>query len=418
MVVLPEHRLVVEVGQGVVHPAHVPLEAEAEPAQVHGPGDAGPRGRLLGDRDDAGRLAVGDGVHLLEELHGVEVLAPAVDVGSPLALAPGVVQIQHRGDRVHAQAVDVELLEPVDGVRDQEVAYLPAAEVEDVGAPFGVLAALGVGMLVQRRAVEPGQRPRVHGEVGGHPVEEHADAGLVQLVDEVPELVGAAETRRGRVVGGDLVAPGAAERVLGHRQELHVREAHVTHVLHELGRQLLVRQSGTPRAEVHLVGAHRRLHRVALGPPAHPLVVLPGVLGPVDDRGRGGRALGAAGHRVGLGPPDGVRAQDRELVVLTHPDPRDEQLPHPGPAERPHRVPGAVPVVEAALHAHPERVRRPDGEGRAVLVVVPHDPGAEHLPQALVAALADQVQVDLAQGGPVAVRITGLEGFGARVGHP
>src|SRR3712207_7675209 len=39
-----------EVAQGVVHPAHVPLHAEAQAAGVGGAGHAGPRGRLLGDR--------------------------------------------------------------------------------------------------------------------------------------------------------------------------------------------------------------------------------------------------------------------------------------------------------------------------------------------------------------------------------
>ena len=41
------------VAQRVVHPAHVPLEAEAQAAEVRRPGDARPGGRLLGDRDDA-----------------------------------------------------------------------------------------------------------------------------------------------------------------------------------------------------------------------------------------------------------------------------------------------------------------------------------------------------------------------------
>ena len=59
--------------------------------------------------------------------------------------------------RVDPQAVDVERLEPVQGVRDEEVAHLAATEVEDVRAPVRLLAAAGVGVLVQRGAVEPCQ---------------------------------------------------------------------------------------------------------------------------------------------------------------------------------------------------------------------------------------------------------------------
>ena len=87
-------------------------------------------------------------------------------------------------------------LEPVQGVGDEEVAHLVAAVVEDERAPVGVLALTGVGVLVQGRAVEAGQRPVVAREVGGHPVDDHADAPLVQVVDEEPEVVGGAEARR------------------------------------------------------------------------------------------------------------------------------------------------------------------------------------------------------------------------------
>ena len=80
----------------------------------------------------------------------------------------------------------MELLEPVERVGVEEVAHLVAAEVEDVGAPLLVPAALRVGVLVERGAVEAGQRPLVGGEVTGHPVEDHADAGLVQSVDRAP----------------------------------------------------------------------------------------------------------------------------------------------------------------------------------------------------------------------------------------
>ena len=43
----------------VVHPAHVPLQAEAQPAHVRRPRHAGPGGRFLGDREHAGELQMG-----------------------------------------------------------------------------------------------------------------------------------------------------------------------------------------------------------------------------------------------------------------------------------------------------------------------------------------------------------------------
>ena len=58
VVVLAMDRLVPHVAERVVHPAHVPLQAETQSAQVGGPRHARPGGRFLGDGEDAGILQV------------------------------------------------------------------------------------------------------------------------------------------------------------------------------------------------------------------------------------------------------------------------------------------------------------------------------------------------------------------------
>ena len=213
---------------------------------------------------DARGALVDGGVHLLEELHRLEVLAAAVLVRRPLALLARVVEVEHRGDAVDPQPVGVELLEPVERVGVEEVAHLVAAEVEDVRAPLLVPAALRVGVLVERGAVEARQRPLVGGEVAGHPVEDHADAGLVQPVDEQPEAVGVAEPRVRGEVRRHVVAPRAAERVLHHRHQLDVGEAEVGDVagqlVGELASQVLPRRH---EREVQLVDRHRLVRRAA-----------------------------------------------------------------------------------------------------------------------------------------------------------
>ena len=412
-------RVLAQVLQGVVHPAHVPLEAEAEPAGVGGTGDAGERGGLLGDHHDAGGALVGGRRGLLEEGDVLEVLAPAVDVGNPLPLLAGVVAVEHGGDRVHAQTVDVELLEPVAGVGDEEVAHLVTSRVEDVGAPVGMLAAARVGVLVQRRAVEAAQRPLVLGEVGGDPVHDHADPGAVQGVDEVAQLVGGAEARGGRVVAGDLVAPGPAEGVLGHGHELDVGEAHVGDIGGELLGELPVAQARPPAAKVHLVDRHPGGDRLGGGPLGEPVLVAPLEVARGDHRAGRGRDLGGARHGVRLLPPDAVGPEDPELVHLALADAGHEQLPHPGPAQRAHRVQAAVPAGERADHLDGAGVRRPDGEGGAGHVLDRAHMRAERPPQLLVAALADQVEVELADGGQEAVGLLDVDPVGAvGPGHP
>ncbi len=184
------------------------------------------------------------------------------------------------------------LLQPEQGVRDQEVPHLVAAEIEDQRAPLAVLALARVRVLVEGRAVEVDQTVGVLGEVPGHPVENDADAGLVAAVDEVHEVVGGPEAGSRREVADHLVAPGAGERMLQDRQQLDVRVAHLLHVGDQRIRHLPVTQQPVvrpahPGAEVDLIDRKRFLQPVFLGPRLHPFTVVPLIAVEVcDDRSR------------------------------------------------------------------------------------------------------------------------------------
>ena len=136
----------------------------------------------------------------------------------------------------------MEVLEPVQGVGDQEVAHLMAAVIEDERPPVGMGAAAGVGMLVHRGAVEVRQGPLVAGEVCRHPVENDADAARMEDVDELAEVVGRPEAGGRRVVPRHLVAPRPTEGVLGDGQQLDVGEAQPGCVIGQRVRRLAVGQ--------------------------------------------------------------------------------------------------------------------------------------------------------------------------------
>ena len=147
-----------------MHPAHVPLHGEAQAVQIDRPRNARESGRFLGDGDGAGHL-VHHFVRFAQEIDGFQILVAAVAVRNPLARLARVIEIQHRSDRIHAQSVDVILLQPEQRVRDQERPHFIAAEVEDQRAPVAVLAQARIFVLIQRRAVEKREPMRVFGKV-------------------------------------------------------------------------------------------------------------------------------------------------------------------------------------------------------------------------------------------------------------
>ena len=56
-------------------------------------------------------------VEALQEVDGFEVLAAPMAVGDPFARLTRVVEVQHGGDGIHAQAVDVKFAQPIESVR-------------------------------------------------------------------------------------------------------------------------------------------------------------------------------------------------------------------------------------------------------------------------------------------------------------
>ena len=78
----------------------------------------------------------------------------------------------------------------------------------------------------------------------------------------------------------------------------------------------------------------------------------------------------------------------------------------------------AVPAVEVADDPHGPGVGRPHRERRAGDALVLADVGAEQLPQLVVAALADQVEVELAERRPEPVRVVDRDGRPAGVARP
>src|SRR5207247_2010800 len=170
----------------------------AEDAEIHRSADAGPRSRFLGRRERAFVIAVREAVQLLQKTDRLEVLASSERVRNPLPFLARVVQIQHRRDRVHAQAVDVILLEPEQCIRQQETADFVASVVENERPPVGMLALTRIRVLVQRGAVEPREPVRVLRKMTRHPVEDDADAGLMAAIDEQLEVLGRTEARRRR----------------------------------------------------------------------------------------------------------------------------------------------------------------------------------------------------------------------------
>ena len=90
---LAMHGVLTHVREDVVHPSHVPLEPEAEPAVRRGSRDTRPSGRFLSDREHVRELGVDPLVEPPQEVDCLDVLLAAVLVGRPFSLFAAVVAV-------------------------------------------------------------------------------------------------------------------------------------------------------------------------------------------------------------------------------------------------------------------------------------------------------------------------------------
>src|SRR5712664_4017333 len=98
VMVLPVDRVERHVAQCVVHPAHVPFETKAEPADIGRARHHWPSGRFLRDRRRP-CFSENQLVRSPQERDRFEVFTSAKHIWDPFSLAAAVVEIKHRPER-------------------------------------------------------------------------------------------------------------------------------------------------------------------------------------------------------------------------------------------------------------------------------------------------------------------------------
>ena len=258
-----------------------------------------------------------------------------------------------------------------------------------------------IGVLEEMGPVEVRQRELVGREMGGHPVQDDADPGAVELIDERHEALRiAVSTGRGEI-SGRLISPRPVERMLHQRQELHVGETAALHVGDQWLGQLLVAQEVSwlvrrpaPAPQMDFVNGDRPLEPRRLTSRRHPVVVAPFVPEVPHHRTGPWWHLRAEGEWIRLLQDCSSLRGDGELVHVARRGLGDCPLPDARRTTNLERIGAGVPRVEIADHADPCGVRRPDRKRGAPTRA---KMGAHLAPEASVAALVEEMQVYLAE---------------------
>ena len=220
----------------------------------------------------------------------------------------------------------------------------------------------GVAVLIQARAVKLDQAVAVLAEVGGHPVQDHADPRPVEPVHQIHEVMGRAVAAGRCEIPHALIAPAVVQRILRHRQQLHVVIAHIPDVQRQLVGHIPVVQHlavlcPPPGAQMHLVDVHVPLGGVGALPALPPLFIVPRVVADVVELAVGGGPC-LLMKAVGVGFPDlpAVALGHHVLIAVELPGVFHRQLPRA--ILQPAHIP-ALPFVKVSAQRHAAGLRRP-----------------------------------------------------------
>ena len=356
--------------------------------------------------------AVNNGIEVFEELDRIEVFISAVFVGQPLAVLLAVVEIQHGGDCVNTDAVDVELLDPVENVCDQEVTDLMLAEIENTGTPVGMFAAAGIRIFKDALTVESCKTVCIRAEVRGHPVQDNADSGIVQLVDHIHEVIGCSVARCRRIVTRDLISPGAVEGVLGNADQLDMGIAELLQILYDAVSEFSVVIEPVsavrmfhPRTDMALVDRQRLLIGVLFAALVHPARIRPAETG--DIRGFG-CSTGPEFRRIckGIGLIDfaAVLGSNAVLIQFSRTDSGDEQRPDTAVIELLHGIFFFVPVIECTNHRDRFGIRCPDSKEKSFFSILFGRMSAKLPVNVIMRSVSEKIRICLRYKNPVARR--------------
>jgi len=255
------------IAQRVVHEAHIPLEQKTQPPVVGRFGDHRVSRRFFRNGHDAGVARQNHGIELLQKSHRGAVDVAPVFVGHKFARIAGVVQVEHRCDRIHANPVDVAHVKEKHRAGNQKACHLGTGIVENQRAPLRVIGLHRVLMFVETGAVKARQAVFVPGKMSRHPVHDDADAFGVHDIDKIHEILRRPVAAGYRVKTGYLIPPGIVQRMFENGHNLHMREAHLDQIIGKLVSNLTkVRErislSFPPRIDVHFVNGDRPVQKV------------------------------------------------------------------------------------------------------------------------------------------------------------
>ena len=384
------------ISQDIIHPAHIPLVVKAHATHINRLGNIWPGGGLLSNHQSLWILSKHGFIQLVEEIYSLQIAVAAMLIRLPLAILSAIIQIQHIGHSINAEAINMILIHPENSIGNQKALYLGTAIIKIGGTPASIICSLRIVGFIQIPAIKISQTMIILTEMTWYPVHNNTDTCLMCLVNQITQIIRSTKTAGSGIVASSLIAPRAVERMLTQRHKLYVGIIHILHIVNKLVSQFPIGQGlalsiPPPGAKVNLIGQHRLA--IGLSPLLFllPLLILPLIMIHIKDTGSG-----SWWHLAII--PIWISFHNMRAAMLWHNsifvnisllDAWDKDLPDLSILNAGHFIYPGIPIVKLTNYADRFGIRSPYAEANALLAILLGDMCSQHLISLAVSSLME-----------------------------
>ena len=170
MVKLLEIRIELHVFQKIIHPSHIPLKGKTKSSLFYIACHTRPRCRLLCDNIRPRMIFFHHSVQMAQKFHRLIVFIAAIFIWQPVTVLFPIIQVEHGRHCIHTKPVDMELLDPEQGIGHEKILNLFSSIIKDIGSPVGMLSPPPIRMFVHCLAVKVSKTMGILWKMCWHPV--------------------------------------------------------------------------------------------------------------------------------------------------------------------------------------------------------------------------------------------------------
>ena len=167
---------------------------------------------------------------MFEEIDCFQVLILSIFVGDPLTILFSIIEIQHRCHRIHPKSIHMELFNPEQGIRNQEVPHFIFPIIKNLCSPIRMFSLSWICVFISRSPIEIRQSMSIPREMCRNPIQNYANLILMKMIDHPCKVFWSSISRCRCIISRHLIAPGSIKWMLCNSNQFNMRIPHILQI--------------------------------------------------------------------------------------------------------------------------------------------------------------------------------------------